>query len=299
MSIGGNSPWTIDRIETREIQSIDFGVDLRPPMQLQMDTSRGHSSRRSLALSSVIGRGMPERIRNVGFAILGLTAAAGLALVAVFAQMSFPVLSPAPLPDVPSKSSSVSKAVSLKGSSAKLGLAEARGVRVAADPAAARNEASGGAPARGETRVAGPADPVSSAVSGNSAGSSEPGGASPPAAEPAPAPAPEAPAAAPVETPVSAPSGDEGPKSQPVSSKPSQPGPRPAAAKPPKSESTKPGPVKGEPAKTGRSSKPVPNPVKPEAVPAPHPSSDPAAQPPAPGPKDKAQEISPKSGKGK
>ena len=44
---------------------------------------------------------------------LGLTAAAGLALVAIFAQLSFPLLSPVPLPSGPSEGGGVAKAVAL------------------------------------------------------------------------------------------------------------------------------------------------------------------------------------------
>ncbi|HEX6984360.1 MAG TPA: hypothetical protein VF170_03235 [Planctomycetaceae bacterium] len=53
---------------------------------------------RSLRLPSLAGTGLPERMRSTAFAFLGLTAALGLALVAVFAQLNFPLLSPVPLP---------------------------------------------------------------------------------------------------------------------------------------------------------------------------------------------------------
>src|SRR5438094_164716 len=64
----------------------------------------------ALRLSSFAGTGLPERMRSISFALMGLTAAAGLALVAIFAQPSFPVLSPAPLPDEPSAGESISGA---------------------------------------------------------------------------------------------------------------------------------------------------------------------------------------------
>lgn len=51
-----------------------------------------------LRLSSLAGNGLPERMRTTAFAFLGLTAALGLALVAIFAQLNFPLLSPVPLP---------------------------------------------------------------------------------------------------------------------------------------------------------------------------------------------------------
>src|SRR4051812_42024569 len=70
-----------------------------------------HSKLRSaLRLPSFAGTGLPERMRSISFALMGLTAAAGLALVAIFAQPGFPILSPAPLPDEPSASESISGA---------------------------------------------------------------------------------------------------------------------------------------------------------------------------------------------
>lgn len=67
----------------------------------------------ALRLSSFAGNGLPERMRSISFALLGLTAAAGLALVAIFAQPSFSLLSPAPLPDEPSVSESIGAAKKL------------------------------------------------------------------------------------------------------------------------------------------------------------------------------------------
>lgn len=64
----------------------------------------------SARLPSFAGSGLPERIRSTAFALLGLTAAAGLALVAIFAQLSFPLLDPAPLPDEPTVSESIAGA---------------------------------------------------------------------------------------------------------------------------------------------------------------------------------------------
>src|SRR5215218_11482577 len=67
---------------------------------------------------SLAGTGLPERMRTTAFAFLGLTAAAGLALVAIFAQISFHVLSPAPLPSEPVRGSAVAEAVALDHSPA-------------------------------------------------------------------------------------------------------------------------------------------------------------------------------------
>src|SRR3954451_20999314 len=70
-----------------------------------------HSRLRAwLRLPSFAGDGLPERMRSTTFALLGLTAAGGLALVAIFAQPGFPLLTPAPLPAESSLSESVAEA---------------------------------------------------------------------------------------------------------------------------------------------------------------------------------------------
>src|SRR5436853_2664119 len=68
---------------------------------------------RAFHLPSLAGTGLPERMRTTAFAFLGLTAAAGLALVAIFAQISFHVLSPAPLPSEPARENAVAEAEAL------------------------------------------------------------------------------------------------------------------------------------------------------------------------------------------
>jgi len=68
---------------------------------------------RPLRLTSIAGKGLPERMRSTAFAFLGLTAAVGLALVAFFAQLGFPLLTPAPLPSEPVRERAVAEAVAL------------------------------------------------------------------------------------------------------------------------------------------------------------------------------------------
>jgi hypothetical protein len=68
---------------------------------------------KSLPRPSFAGSGLPERMRSTAFAFLGLTAALGLALVAIFAQLSFPVLSPAPPPAGPAREGAVSSSLAL------------------------------------------------------------------------------------------------------------------------------------------------------------------------------------------
>ena len=64
----------------------------------------------ALHMPSFAGSGLTERMRSTSFALLGLTAAAGLALVAIFAQPGFSLISPAPLPDEPSIGESIGNA---------------------------------------------------------------------------------------------------------------------------------------------------------------------------------------------
>lgn len=258
----------------------------------QMDTSRDKSSRRALQLSSVIGKGMPERIRNFGFAFLGLTAAAGLAVVAIFAQMSFPLLSPAPIPSAPPEPSSVSKAVRLNESSAAVGLAQSRSAAVASSLGGGRGDSNAAPGREGGSNGGSSADSVAGSVSGNGARSTEP---SEPAGEPTPAPVEAAPEAtpAPVETPVASPgTGSKPDRSTPVSSNPDKPKAQPAAAKPSKPAKPEPKPAKpakspkGQPAKPSKPATPEPKPAKTAATPAPEP-----APAPAPEGKEKLQET--------
>src|SRR5260370_3188888 len=67
----------------------------------------------SLRHPSFAGRSLAERIRSTTVALFGLSAAAGLALVAIFAQPGGPLLSPAPLPSEPSSSVGKAEAVAV------------------------------------------------------------------------------------------------------------------------------------------------------------------------------------------
>jgi hypothetical protein len=162
---------------------------------------------------SFAGNGLPERMRSISFALLGLTAAAGLALVAIFAQLGFPLLSPAPLPDEPSATESIARAERLPLGHAAVAVLPARPApaqRVRADsvietPAEGTSGPAGGG---GESQVA-PAEvdvpaPVdtpgpSAANNGGGAGNETGGGSAPaPTATPIqPAASPSKPASSP------------------------------------------------------------------------------------------------------
>jgi hypothetical protein len=167
----------------------------------------------ALRLPSFAGEGLPERMRSISFALLGLTAAAGLALVAIFAQPGFNLLSPAPLPDQPSASQSVAKA-------RKLPLVHRPSVLLAAQPP--RSQQVGGsspadAPSPGASSPTGGGEqapapgavdaPVATGAPEPSSGNNGGGGSehgSGGSSGSAPATSPE-PATAPPSTPVSSP----------------------------------------------------------------------------------------------
>jgi hypothetical protein len=115
-------------------------------------------------------------MRSISFALLGLTAAAGLSLVAIFAQPDSQLLSPAPLPDQPSAGQSIAAAKNLSLDHRLSSLVPTR-------PAAPLDKA------RGLAAESHPARPPGSASEGNG-GSTGPAGAT----APAPASAPETPA---------------------------------------------------------------------------------------------------------
>jgi translation initiation factor IF-2 len=173
--------------------------------------SRGGQVRRLLsARPSVAGNGLVERMRSTTFALLGVTAAIGLALVALASQQGWPYLPASPIPGPPGTRESVGD-----------GAAVAPASRVpvgAAGRAVARPKASEAIPG---LAAAGPPGPrlagsrqltAPSAAGGQPSGGSapapvgEPSGEGPPPASPAPAPTgpspapPPTPAAPPVAT---------------------------------------------------------------------------------------------------
>jgi hypothetical protein len=165
---------------------------------------------------SFAGDGLPERMRSTAFAFLGLTAAAGLALVAIFAQLSFPLLSPAPLPSGPTEGSAVAKAVALD-----------RGARASERPTSGlARPVTGGSGKGSSTGTGGERGPVPTAAV--------------PAAPTATDPGEGTSGGVPVETP--SPNTAPAPSSEPAPAKPDDPAParkpaptpaRPAAPTPP------------------------------------------------------------------
>ncbi len=175
----------------------------------------------ALRLPSFAGDGLSERMRSTSFALLGLTAAAGLGLVAIFAQPSFPLLSPAPLPAEPSARESIAEARTLSHDHRKVALSTALSapahhreakakvaapVRGSSGPGGVGggSGSDGGQVAPAEVDLPAPAplstpQPSSENSGGGGAGSGTGGGSDPaPAAAPAqPTPAPSTPVTAP------------------------------------------------------------------------------------------------------
>jgi len=161
-----------------------------------------HLRPHSIRLSSLAGQGMTERMRSTGFALLGLTAAASLALVVVFAQPGFPLLDPAPLPIGPSGGEAVAGAEKAApalasrpsvaaGAPAPSALAR-RNAGGSSGPGS-RTEHAGAPEGIGKVHAQSPVTPAS--VPGSSPetggeGSSGSGPATTPTATPTPAPAP-------------------------------------------------------------------------------------------------------------
>jgi hypothetical protein len=226
-------------------------------------------------LPSFAGNGLPERMRSTVFAFLGLTAAAGLALVAVFAQLGFPLLSPAPLPAVAPERNGIAEAVPLEDASGAFGLAPPRSA--AAAPRASGADG-GSAPAgrgRGRVGVDGSLTPVSVSEPAAGPAAAEPAETPPPARTPAP-PSPPAsnapPVAAPAPVPVTAPTPEAlpasapQPEAQPATSKPSRSKPARPEAKPAKTRPVRPEP---KPAQSGPRADKVETQTPPGAKPAP------------------------------
>jgi len=186
----------------------------------------GHRPERSLLSVSLAGDTVPVRLRSVSIGLVGLVAAVGLGLVAMFVQQEFPGEVNAPLPGLPLAGVVHNDTLGLAGSSAHTGNGDASGVP--AQVASSRSEA--GSPAAEDS---GPARPPRSE---GPAGGAAPGIRSP-ASQPGEAPAP-APAPVPAPGPARVPTAAEPPATSAPPPAPSQPVPveAPAPVVPPAPE---------------------------------------------------------------
>jgi hypothetical protein len=169
-------------------------------MAAQMLSRRGQRLSRLLAKPSFAGTGLLERMRSTTFALLGITAAMGLGLVAIVSQQGWPLLPASPLPGAPAERGEVHDATA-----------------VAPDLPSSVAQLSIGKPARGSAadRVVAPPQPRASHLSGSRqlavappSPPSDPGADSPtgdgaaPPPEPSEQPSSETPAAAPAPSPA-------------------------------------------------------------------------------------------------
>jgi hypothetical protein len=165
-SATARSTWTDDRIDTRGNRSNRYQGAAGVPIHGVVGSFRFNRLLSALRLSSIAGDGLPERMRSISFALLGLTAAAGLSLVAIFAQPDSQLLSPSPLPDQPSAGQSIAAAKNLSPDRRLSSLVPARA----------------SAPLDGERDSAAESNPESStgAAPEDNGGSSTPAGATAP-----------------------------------------------------------------------------------------------------------------------
>jgi hypothetical protein len=173
---------------------------------------RGKALLRRLGKVSLAGDGLLERMRSTTFALLGITAAMALGLVAIAAQQVWPDLPFSPLPGPVAKHGEVHDALAVaQPDGAGVGSAQPAG---RSGTAAAAPPSGGAVTDKGGSRLAeshqlessgAGEEPAPDAPSGQDAapspGQSEPSPSGPPAAVPTPTPTPESSPAPPVSSP--------------------------------------------------------------------------------------------------
>jgi hypothetical protein len=78
-------------------------------MAVSVAPKRSQSRSRRLALPSLLGDGMPERLRSTSIALIGAVAAIGLSTVAFALQLGLPSVVSGPLPEPPAKPRAVTE----------------------------------------------------------------------------------------------------------------------------------------------------------------------------------------------
>src|SRR4029077_564849 len=200
-------------------------------MDVSVHYKRGQWRLRSATRASVLGDGLLERGRSTSLALLGLTAAVGLAMVALALNQGWPLIAGAPIPgfgDTHQAVGDATIAAEAKGSSglgtALPSTAGRQGPQASTRPA---RKGAGGTPAPAGSQAPGPEGiVVSHSTPASSPDDSSSGGGSPGGAAPSPAPVAQQPASTPVPEPASSPAApppSPAPQPAPESAAPSQP----------------------------------------------------------------------------
>jgi hypothetical protein len=196
-------------------------------MVIQMLSRRGKLLSRLKTRPSFAGTGLLERMRSTTFALLGITAAMGLGLVAIVSQQGWPLLPASPLPAPPGEQGAIDDAAVVQMHRTPISprrSTEAAGGRSAMDGRAVdRTEGRESASHLSGSRqlATAPLSPPADPAGGNPAGRGAPVEPPPVAQSPGGPAAPIAPPqpAAPPPSPVTAPSG---PEPSPVTASPNR-----------------------------------------------------------------------------
>lgn len=181
--------------------ALQFGVAW--PMDVSVLSKDGHRRLRPVTRPSLLGQGLLERARATSLALLGLTGAVGLAMVALVLNQGWPLVPGSPIPPLEAQRQALGDAAV----AAAPGVTGAVGRGPAASPSQPRGDA-GGAEKPPVQHSPSPANIVVSESTPAGPPASSPGDSPPQPApvgkEPAatPAPTPATPASPPAQTPV-------------------------------------------------------------------------------------------------
>jgi hypothetical protein len=173
-------------------------------MAPQMLSRRGQLLSRLATRPSLAGTGLVERMRSTTFALLGVTAAMGLGLVALISQQGWPYLPAIPIPGPAAKHGTVHDAVAVARPRLSPGASTHRTGTGSGGTGVDRRP---GAPPLAHPHPSGshqsvaPLSPAAGGTGGQPAGEDAPG----------PAPAPQPPSQSPAPAPVSTPAPTPGP----------------------------------------------------------------------------------------
>jgi len=159
-------------------------------MDVPVHFKPGHRWLRPPRKPSVLGGGLLERARSTTLALLGMTTAVGLAMVALALNQSWPLVADSPIPGAPSQQEAIGKATVAAQPTAKAAGAGLADVAAAPRPNSSR-AAGGGDSGGGRAQEVGSAPPASAELVVAPSAPAEPQGEAPPrTGKPTPAPSP-------------------------------------------------------------------------------------------------------------